>query len=173
MKSAYLCRTVCTKSGKKHTPHGNHQNPWENKQISQNPGGKKHTRATVIVNPLKTIGKTAFRAMGEKHTSVPSVVRTVGSMGNPCKTIGKTSDSLHNHWALTFRGRRRIYACYSYRKTLENHQENNVFRVTGSHRKSNPCLSEHLFPIPCYAFIILGMAGSVSHPSVFSRFTSW
>ena len=153
--------------------HGNHQKPWEtciNRKIRV---AKKHIRATVIANPLKTIGKTAFPGDGGKHTSVPSVVRTVGSMGNPWKTIRKTSNSLHNHWALTFRGRRRIYTCYSYRKTLENQWENNVFRVTGSHRKSNPCLSKQIFPIPCYVFIILGMAGSISHPSVFSRFTSW
>ena len=106
---------------------------WENKQPPQqsleNSGktwsdrrirvGKKQPPATVIGNPSKPMGKQHFQAMGADHTSAPSGVRTVESIGSHWGTIGETSDSLHNLWAPTFRGRRRIYICYSYRKPLK------------------------------------------------------
>ena len=126
MKSTDVCKTVGGNSGGKSQPRWTLQKRWKNKQKSQNPDGKKSQPATVTGNPLKPMGKPHFQAMVTKHTSAPSVVRTVESIGDHWKTNGKTSDSLHNHWAPAFRGGRRIHVCDSYRKTLENQWENNV-----------------------------------------------
>ena len=51
----------------------------------QNPGGEKHTRATVIGNPLKPNGKTAFPGGGENIQASPPL----SERWNPWGTIGK------------------------------------------------------------------------------------
>ena len=123
MKSTCVCRTVCAKSGGKHIPHGALQKPWKTYIICKIRLGKNIFVLQLLEIRWKPLVKQHFRVMGKKHTSVPSVARTVGSVGNHWKTISKTSNSLRNHTALTFRGRRRIYTCYSYRKTLGNRWE--------------------------------------------------
>ncbi len=99
------------------------------------PGWEKTTLCYSYWESFKTYGKTTFPGDGRKAYKRPLRCPNDGIYCEPLKTLRKTSNSLHNLWAPPFRGRRRIYTCYSYRETLENHWKSNVFRGAGSHRK--------------------------------------
>jgi len=88
MESACVCKTVGGDSGKKRHAHGTLQKHWENKQKSQNPGGKNDMLLQLLEILQNQWENSIFGRWAQTIQAPPPLSERWNSLGTIGKPLG-------------------------------------------------------------------------------------